>query len=351
MLNFKDHIISSKASLKDALQQLNDLSGANHTVLFCCDESEQLIGTITDGDIRRAFLKGLTLENSLENVANRDFASLTRETISTEYIRHLRSINKKLVPLLDSKGRIKSVYDFNQRKTILPIDAVLMAGGRGERLRPLTDKTPKPLLMVGDKPIIDYNVDSLIKHGVEDFFVTVNYLADQLVDHFNKASKEKKINAVCIKEDKPLGTMGSLTLIDNFKNDVVLVMNSDLFTNIDYEDFYEDFIRNNADMSVATIPYNVDIPYAIMNLEGDSVLSFQEKPTYTYYANAGIYLIKKELLNIIPEDSKYDATDFMDDLIEKNKCIIRYPIVGYWVDIGKPQDFNKVQEFAKHINS
>lgn len=351
MINYKRHIISITATIRDALKQLDELSCAKCMVLFGVDNDGRLIGTITDGDLRRALLNGADLTTSLTLASNKNFAFLESDKIDLKYIKYLRSIDKTIVPLLDSLGRVVKVYDFNQRKTILPIDVVLMAGGRGERLRPLTDSVPKPLLKVGDKAIIDHNVDRLITFGVETYFVTVNYLADKMVTHFKDSKELKGIEVVCVHEPKPLGTIGSLTLVQGLKNATVLLMNSDLFTNIDYDDFYQDFINKNADMSIATIPYNVDIPYAVMDLDGDQVVSFQEKPTITYYANAGVYLIKRELLNIIPQDVKFDATDFMEVLIKMGKHITRYPIVGYWVDIGKPQDYAKVQEFVKHLET
>jgi NDP-sugar pyrophosphorylase family protein len=239
------------------------------------------------------------------------------------------------------------VFNLNQKKSILPIDAVLMAGGRGERLRPLTEKTPKPLLKVGEKAIIDYNVDNLINYGVENIHVTTNYLAEQIEDHFKDEHQGIKIN--CVREEKYLGTIASIKLIPNIKNDEILVMNSDLFTNIDFEDFYRHFLEKDADISAAAIPYSVNVPYGIFELEGRNVQGVKEKPTYNYYANAGIYLIKKTLLNLIPDGTFFNATDFMELLIAQGKAVVRYPLIGYWIDIGKPEDYQRAQDFAKHI--
>lgn len=222
-----------------------------------------------------------------------------------------------------------------------------MAGGKGERLRPLTEKTPKPLIKVGEKCIIDYNIDSLISYGIKNIFVTVNYLGEQLEEHFKEKRDGIKINTV--KEPKYLGTIGSIKFVVSFYNDTILVMNSDLFTNIDYEDFYLHFKEHDADMSVAAVPYIVKVPYGVFNLEGRNIKGVTEKPTISYYANAGIYLIKKELLKLIPENKFYNATDFMSSLINNNYKVIRYPISGYWIDIGQHDELERAKEIAKHI--
>jgi len=344
--DFTKHLISDKLSALEALKQLNQLS--DNLTLFVLDDSGKMVGTLTDGDIRRGFIKGNKLEDSVKSFMAKSFCFFTKDNINIQYIKEIRDPQIKLVPLIDDKGKIIRIFDFTKRKTILPVDAVLMAGGRGERLRPLTDNIPKPMLKVGNKPIIEHNIDNLIFHGVDNYFITVNYLAEQIIDYFGNGEK-KEINIQCIKETKPLGTIGSISLIRDFHNDTILIMNSDLFTNINYEDFYLNFINENADMSVASIPYNVSVPYAILNLKNDTILSFEEKPTYTYYANAGIYLIKRELFKTIPINEHFNTTDFIQALIDNGKKIIKYPIIGYWVDIGKHEDYNKAQEFAKHI--
>jgi NDP-sugar pyrophosphorylase family protein len=222
-----------------------------------------------------------------------------------------------------------------------------MAGGKGERLRPLTEKTPKPLLKVGDKAIIDYNIESLIEYGIKHISVTVNYLHEQLEAHFK--SPKKGVNISCVCEPQYLGTIGSVKFVDRFHNDTVLVMNSDLFTNINYEDFYLHFKEHDADMSVAAVPYSVSVPYGIFDLNGRDIQGVQEKPTYNYYANAGIYLMKRTLIDKIPADTFYNATDFMEMLIREKMKVVRFPITGYWIDIGKHEDYKKAMEIAKHI--
>ena len=222
-----------------------------------------------------------------------------------------------------------------------------MAGGKGERLRPLTEKTPKPLLKVGEKCIIDYNIHSLVSYGVKNISVTVNYLGEQLEEHFLRTINDVKVN--CVHEPKFLGTIGSIKFVENFYNDTILVMNSDLFTNIDYEDFFLHFKENNAEMSVAAVPYSISIPFGIFDLDGRNICGLVEKPKYNYYVNAGIYLIRKSALDEIPEDTFFNATDLIEKLISQNKTVIRYPLNGTWIDIGTPQEYQKAQDLVRHM--
>ena len=269
------------------------------------------------------------------------------KNLDVNQIKKLKGKGITLIPLLDKEKKIIRVYNLKLLKSLLPLDAVLMAGGKGERLRPLTEKIPKPLLPVGSKPIIDYNIDNLISYGISHINVTVNYLKEQLEAHFCNPINGVQVN--CVQEPCYLGTIGSIKLVDSFCNDTILVMNSDLFTNINYEDFFLHFQANEADMSVAAVPYSVSIPYGIFDLDGRNIKGLKEKPSFNYYANAGIYLIKKSLLDLIPNNTFFNATDLIELLINKNYKVIRFPLTGYWIDIGKHEDYNKAQDLVKHI--
>lgn len=346
MKNYSSHLIFSHSSLKDGLICINQISDGV-LCLFVLDNNERLVGTLTDGDIRRALIRGVHLEDPIVTAMERNFQFIFLDDVTPSQIRTYRSNGIKLLPCLDENGLIKKIYDLVAKESVLPIDAVLMAGGKGERLRPLTDNTPKPLLMVGDKTIIDHNVDRLIQYGVEHINVTVNYLAEQIESHFEK--ERDGINISCVREKKYLGTMGSVKFIKTFYHDTVLVMNSDLFTNVDFEDFYTHHVENEADISVAAIPYSVSVPYGILESDERIIRGLREKPTYNYYANGGIYLIKRKLFDLIPDDMFFDATDFIELLIDKKYKVVRFPLIGYWIDIGKPEDYKKVQELVKHI--
>lgn len=341
------HFISQDKTILDALSQINTLS-PEPLVLFVVDGDGKMVGTLTDGDSRRALIKGYSVNEKVLHIMNRTFNYMHLHDINdVREIHHQKDMKMKLVPILDERDHIVDIINLEKYKTRLPIDAVMMAGGKGERLRPLTEKTPKPLLPVGDKAIIDHNVDRLINYGIQHISVTVNYLKEQIEEHYRQPRNGVQI--LTVREPMFLGTIGSIKFIPKFYNDVVLLMNSDVFTNIDYEDFYLHFIEHDAEMSVAAIPYNVSIPYGILDLEGRNIHGLIEKPKYTYYANAGIYLIKRTALDEIPDNTFFNATDLVEKLIAEGKKVIRYPLNGTWIDIGNPQEYQKAQDLVKHL--
>lgn len=344
-----NHLISKDKTLLEALSQINDLA-PEPLVLFVVDEEQRMVGTLTDGDSRRALIAGASVNDKAEMIMHRDFNYMRDDDIQNVLeLQRQKELLMKLVPILDAEKHIVDIINLEKFKTRLPVDAVIMAGGKGERLRPLTEKTPKPLLPVGDKAIIDHNVDRLINYGVKHISVTVNYLKEQIELHYQKPRNGIQIQTV--REPKFLGTIGSIKCVPKFYNDTVLLMNSDVFTNIDYEDFYLHFQQHDAEMSVAAIPYNVSIPYGVLDLDGRNILGLLEKPKYTYYANAGIYLIKRSALDEIPYDTFFNATDLVEKLIAEGKKVIRYPLNGTWIDIGNPQEYQKAKDLVKHLYS
>lgn len=342
------HIISEDKTLLEALIQLNTLV-PEPLVLFVVDNQQRMVGTLTDGDSRRALIAGASKNDIIKNAMQQDFKFLqVKVNYDVKHIHELKRMKIKLLPILDESRHIIDIINFEKVKTKLPVDAVLMAGGRGERLRPLTEKTPKPLLKIGDKPIIDYNIDNLISYGIEHISVTVNYLAEQIEQHFSTPRNGVVVNT--IREPHFLGTVGSVKFIPHFFHDTILIMNSDLFTNVDFEDFYLHFVENDADLSAVAIPYSVSVPYGIFEIDNRrDICGIKEKPTYNYYANGGIYMIKRSILADIPENTFFNATDLIEKLIIQGKKVIRFPLNGTWIDIGNKQEYDKAQEIAKHI--
>ena len=347
MQDYKNHIIKKESTLKEALGRLDKL--ALDAILFVVDEESRLLGSLTDGDVRRGLLKGKSIEEKVFNYIQPQPKSVNKADYSLTDIINLREQNFKVLPVLDADRRVTNVINFRYQQSYLPLDALVMAGGRGSRLQPMTDTVPKPLLKVGGKAIIDYNIDRLRSYGIDDFHISVRYLGEQLVDHYNaKDLNGTKVNFVW--EEKALGTLGAASLIEDFHHDYVLITNSDILTTLDYEDFFLDFLEKEADMAVATIPYQVNVPYAVMETVNHHVVSFKEKPTYTYYSNGGVYIVKKELLKKIPKNIFYNATDLMESVIEDGGKLVSYPIRQYWLDIGKPEDFEKAQIDIRHLN-
>lgn len=346
MGEFTRHIISDKASIKEALYGLNSL--AVDSILFVVDDDYRLRGSLTDGDVRRGFLSGLTSDDLIINFIQPNPKFIRKSDYSIERIISLREKNFRIIPVVDDDMRIVHVINFRLQRSYLPIDAIIMAGGRGERLRPLTDKTPKPLLTIGNKPIIEHNIDRLISFGIDDFWISVGYMAKKIQEYFLDGSN-KNVKIKYLSEEKPMGTIGSVSLSNEYHHDYILLSNSDILTNLDYEDFFLDFLKEDADLSVVTIPYNVNVPYAVFETQGGRIISFKEKPTYTYYSNGGIYLMRKSVINKIPKDCFFDATDLLQQLITNGCKVHSYPLRGYWIDIGKKEDYEKAQNDIDHI--
>lgn len=346
MRNYKDHLLSSESLIIDALKQLDIL--AKDAILFIVDDQDKLIGSLTDGDIRRGLIKGLSTSDSVNSIIQSNPRFLRKGAVDINKVIEYREGNFRILPILDKEDRVMNVINFRDTRSYLPIDAVIMAGGKGIRLKPLTDTVPKPLLIIGDKAIMEHNLDRLALFGIDDFWVSVKYLGEQIQDYFGNG-EDRNLQIRYVWEDEPLGTVGAVSKIDNFEHDYVLITNSDILTNLDYEHFFLDFINQDSDFAVVTIPYQVNIPYAVLETSEGQIKSFKEKPTYTYYSNGGIYLMKKEVLRHIPKDSHYNTTDLMESLLEKGYKVTSYPLSGYWLDIGKHDDFEKAQRDIKQI--
>jgi len=346
MRHYKEHLIESGTSIREALKVLDKL--AKDAISFVVDQDDKLLGSLTDGDVRRGLIQGAELEQPVDDIIQSNPRFIRKGDQDIEKVIEYRENNFKVIPILDKDNHIVNVINFGEFKSYLPVDVVVMAGGKGKRLRPWTEDTPKPLLEVGDKPILEHNIHRLSLFGMDDFWISVNYLGEQIEEYFGNGN-DKNLNIEYVWEDEPLGTIGSVSKIDNFIHDYILVTNSDILTNLDYEDFFLRFKNEEADFAVVTIPYKVDVPYAVLETTNGHVMSFKEKPTYTYYSNGGIYLMKREIKDRIPENTFYDTTDLMEELIAEGKKVLSYPLSGYWLDIGKPEDFEKAQEDIKTI--
>ena len=346
MINYRSHLILSGSLIKEALTRLNDLS--QDAILFVVDIHDILIGSLTDGDIRRGLLKGIIIEQSINEIIQPNPRFIKKGEKDIQKVVEYREGLYRIIPVLDSKNRVVNVINFREVKSYLPVDAVIMAGGKGQRLLPLTATCPKPLLNVGDKPIIEHNIDRLSNFGIEDLWVCVNYLGKMIEDHLGNGL-EKNLKISYVWEDEPLGTIGSVSQINSFQHDYILITNSDILTNLDYEHFFLEFLKEDADLGVVTIPYQVNIPYAVLETSNGNVVSFKEKPTYTYYSNGGIYLVKRSALEYLPTKTYFNATDLMEKLIENGKKVFSYPLIGYWLDIGNLQDYEKAQIDLKNI--
>lgn len=340
------YVINENATILEALRQLNSLSG--QMVLIATDQCGVMTGTLTDGDVRRALLAGVSLSDAVKEAMHRNFKAIKTKSVDVNLMRKCRMTGIGILPHLNEDGTIKHIYDLTKTKSVLPLSAILMAGGKGERLRPLTLNTPKPLLEIGGKAIIDYNIEALSSVGINDITVTTRYLAEQIHKHF--ATPIAGVKVKCVTETQPLGTIGAASLVPRDKEGNTLVMNSDLLTTISFEEMYMRHIEEQADVTIAAIPYVVSVPYAILTTDGVTVNGIEEKPSYSYYANAGIYIFSNKLLDTVPTDSRTDATDLIEQAIDKGLKVVYYPINGTWIDVGSPNDFKQAQDLMRHHN-
>lgn len=349
MNNWKQHLVPDSFTLREAMVRLNEMAIVNADV-FIVDAVGKLLGSLSDGDIRRALINGAEMQDATTVAMNSNCIAHKGAWPNKDAVQACKKKAIRFLPLLDDNRVVKQVIDVDLVLGAVPVDAVLMAGGEGQRLRPLTENLPKPLLPIGNKPIIEHNIDRLLKYGIQNLRISINYLGHMLQDYFGDGTL-KNARIEYILEDKPLGTIGAVAQVREWNAEHILVMNSDLLTDIDYADFFDTYSTSGADLAIAAVPYKVNVPYAVLETYGDhEVKALAEKPTYTYYSNAGIYLLKREMLQYIPEGCCYNMTDLIDNLIAKGHKVISYPIHGYWLDIGKMNDYVKAQEDIKYLS-
>lgn len=345
-MDLQNILVHQDKTIIDALRKLNKIRHVSRLILFVINDNDEVIGSLTDGDIRRSLVKDIDVSKKVGEVCNRSFVFEYEKDRFLE-LDSYRKKDIKVLPLLDKEKKLKDIIDLEKTISVLPLECMIMAGGRGKRLSPLTDKTPKPLLQLGDKPIMEHNIDRLISFGIKKFYISLKYLGDQIQEYFGDGS-DKGVQIEYIWENEPLGTAGALALVEKFNTDHILLMNGDLFTNINFEDLYSSIVSSMADMAVASTEYKIDIPYAVFETDGENVTNFKEKPSYRYHSNAGVYILQKQLVDRIPKDEFYDITDLMKNLVDNGGKLVHNPIIGYWIDIGKPDDYKQAQEFIKH---
>lgn len=328
------------ATIRAALEALNRSGG--HQTVFVLDGEGRLVGSVTDGDVRRGLLAGSTVDGRVTEVMNPAPKRLVVGEEASELVGALKAKGIRLLPVIDPAGHLVQVKDLEGLESILPIEALIMAGGRGQRLRPYTDTMPKSLIPVAGKPIIEHTLGLLKRYGIERTSISVNYLREHIKGHIGDGS-EFGLQVRYVEEDRPLGTAGALGLLTDLKYDTILLMNSDLLTDVALDAMYRRFKASNADLAIATTDHLVDLPYAVMDVEGERVRSFREKPSLAYPCNAGIYMMKKEVLSRVPSGVPYNATDILQDLLDQGRVVVAFPISGTWFDIGKHEDLERAR--------
>lgn len=339
---WKRALLKPDQTIREGLEILE--RGAEHIALIVDDEMT-LLGIITDGDVRRAILRGMTLESPVSGIMNKAPTTVASSATRAEVVRIMEQNQILAVPILTGKilvGLETLLKDSDQRKYANAV--FLMAGGFGTRLRPLTDNCPKPMLKVGEKPILENVLNSFKNAGFFNFYISLHYLPQMVIDHFGDGSKWD-VNIQYIHETAPLGTGGALGLLpDDIADMPVLVSNGDLLTQVDFELLIKFHEKHQADATMCVRDHAYQVPFGVVTGDGNSISGIVEKPTYRHFVNAGIYVVGRDLLRYVGRNEKMNMPDLFEKFIEKNKKVLMFPIHEYWLDIGRIDDFRKAQQ-------
>ena len=349
MSNQDIETVSSESTISEAIKAINR---SKAQIVFVIDDHCRLVGTVTDGDVRRAILAGLTLTSSVLDCMNDAYIFITGDYDIHGLVNTMRMKNIRQIPILDSEHRIIRLHTLDEllltpQQNNTPV--IIMAGGKGERLRPLTENCPKPMLVVGERPILETILERMVLYGFYRFYISINYLGEQIRDYFGDGTKwGAEIHYV--EEDVKLGTAGALRLVDLPKNQDVLVLNGDVLSNFEPAKLLEFHQTQKADLTVCLKKFEIEIPYGIVEMDNTNVKSVLEKPRHVYFVSAGIYVFQSKLFTQIKQDSCLDMPDFINILLGNNAVVKGYPIYEYWADIGHHTEIiNARENFRTHF--
>lgn len=337
-------LINYKESILNAMQLINANSKG---ILLVINNQNELFGTITDGDIRRAILSGIQLSKSISEVCNKN-CIYSEENIDFDNVR-TQFIEKKikLLPIVNNNKNvvdyleIDDLIDFNKLEKENPV--LIMAGGLGTRLRPFTDDLPKPMLKVGNKPILQTIIEQFKNYGFKNILISVNYKADIIENYFGDG-RDFGVSIKYIKETTRLGTAGAIKLASKYLDRPFFVINGDILTNVNFYNLLQYHIENSYKMTIGSRIYETQVPYGVLNINEECVTSLEEKPIVNYLVSGGIYILDPNVIEYIPKDKYFDITQLINILINENIRIGSFPITDYWMDIGKVDDYYRANE-------
>jgi dTDP-glucose pyrophosphorylase len=334
-MKWQKNIVGESDSLRAAATVLN---ASPYKLVLVCSSEGQLTGTLTDGDLRRGLLRGLSLEDSVTQAMNRSFVAGNKGEPKAELHSLMRKKQIHELPILDKSGNVVDLV--TDRPELTPFDGtfVIMAGGRGSRLMPLTDSTPKPMLLVGAKPILEHILTSAISQGFENFVISVNYLGKQIENYFGDGSAWG-VSITYLREEEPLGTAGALSLFPRGAPGPIVVSNGDLVTNLDYRAMIQNHEQSGATISMAIRRFELRNPYGVVATNGEFVEGIVEKPAYVSQVNTGIYVLTPEVLTNLRPNTFLNMTDLVQRALDQNERVAAFAIHESWMDIGTPQDF------------
>ena len=325
-------------------------------LVLVTDEERHLLGTITDGDVRRAMLERESLDVPVSILLARKVRSLHEKPVTAPVgsdcavlLRLMQDRAVRQLPLLDGHGRVAGLVTLDELvpDLVLPVQAVIMAGGLGTRLRPLTDDLPKSMLPVGDKPLIERIVEQLRKAGIRRVNLTTHYKSNLISQHFGDG-RDFGVEICYVEEGRPLGTAGALSLLDT-SNDPLLVINGDILTQVDFRSILDFHIEQQAYMTVSVRQYEFRIPYGVVETDGIVVTGISEKPLVRHFINAGIYLLNPEVCKFVPDSQSYNMPDLISSLLTSGQRVVSFPIREYWLDIGQPADYEQALQDVVNI--
>lgn len=343
MNNIYDKCLNYKKTAFDALKNL-EREGSQ--IVLIVDDENKLLGTISDGDIRRSLINGKTLETNVVEIMNKNCITslLGEKKHKLLEIMKMKSINQ--IPILDQSGKILELItlrDLIQVPEKYDNPVLIMAGGTGSRLRPFTENCPKPMLTIGKKPILEILLDQLIDNGFSNFYLSVNYLKEKIMDYFEDGSKWD-VNIQYLIEKKPLGTAGSISLLPKEIKKPFIVMNGDILTKFNLNQLLDFHNKNNSFTTICAREYEVTIPFGVLEKEGIELKKIIEKPTYKNYVCAGLYAFEPKVLEYLNENEAKDMPNLINEIKELNKKVILCPIHEYWLDIGRQETLKKAHK-------
>lgn len=334
-----NYCIGASSTIKEAMKVIDkNLTGGALVV----NENNELVGTITDGDIRRAILKGCSINEGIENTYFKNFKFVTEQHSKKKAKEYMLNNKIRQVPVIDKDKKLIDLYFLDD---IISYDkkdnyVFILAGGLGTRLRPLTETVPKPMLTVGDKPILELIIEQFKEYGFRNFIISLNYKGEIIEEYF-KDGKEFDVNIEYIRETKKLGTAGSISLVNEKFTKPFIVINGDILTGIDFDKFLNHHIKNNFNITVGVRNYEINIPYGVLVTDNMLIESLEEKPTYKFHINGGVYAVNPEITKYIQQDKVYNMTDLIEDAMNNEYKSGIYEITEYWTDIGQIDDYRK----------
>jgi dTDP-glucose pyrophosphorylase/predicted transcriptional regulator len=336
---FDNLLIKAEQPLLEGIK-LMDASSAQ--IILVINDKKQLLGTITDGDIRRALMKGMTLECSVGKVMQKNFFSLPIGTTKHNVLAIMKSKSLHQIPIIDENNVIVEILFLNELTEVQELQnyVVLMAGGQGSRLRPHTEISPKPMLLVAGKPMIEIIMEQCIEAGFNKFFISVNYLKEQIIKYF-KDGNHLGVEIHYLEENIPLGTAGGLKLLPEPLEHDFLVINCDVLTSVDYSVLLHYHSESHAKATVCVRDHETLIPFGIVHSENGFLVSLEEKPVLKNHINAGVYVISPGLLDLLPIEKPYDMPQLLDLALKNNYSVATFPIHEYWIDVGNPEAYER----------